>query len=833
MEERQAIKIYLDEPRLRMTYGGRFLVRLFAVIGNVSFVFGMIALLLSEDVGMKYLGVLFLLAIIDRVRSRSEGDEHLMDAVKKDRINAADYINGRTYRLIEKAFERSLIKHNSLHLEIIDSLLGESVVEDGLRRLDVDPKEFSQKLSVLLKESNLPATRIEKYRMLETLLVDALRTAFSSGHRAILVCDIFSSLVLSADEESGRLFRTFSLTAKDLEQAMVFSRASVKARAFSLSAMIPEGHKQIRHRVMNRAWTARPTPFLDSFAIDYTDLARSGDVGLLIGHDKEYTRLVEILSKPVNPNALLVGEAGIGKETIIAHLAFAIIKDKVPPALFDRRLVGVDLSRLIAGAEPQEVQARVQRIAEEINSAENIILYLPDIHNLLKTSGEAYLSAADAFLPIIQNGRFPVIGATYPREMKRDIEQRSDFTGLFERINVEEISEEEAERVLTLSSILVEKKLKIEVGFGAIKTAVRLAKKYFRGGKYLPTSADELLKMAAAKAKDFGKKRVAADDVMSVVESRVNVPVREADKDETDKLLNFEKIVHEKFIDQEEAVKAVGDSLRAYRSGLARKGGPIASFLFVGPTGVGKTELAKLIAKIQFGSKEMMVRFDMTEYQDKQSFQRFIGSADGEVRGSLTDQIIEKPYSIILLDEFEKAYPDILNLFLQVLDDGRLTDGMGRVVDFQNTIIVATSNAHSDIINEALNSGQSISEVAEYLKKKLTDVFKPELINRFSKVVIFRDLAVKELELIAKLQLAELAETLAEQGINLSFDDSVAPYIARSGYDRAFGARPIRRVIEDKFRAALAEKILRKEIYQGSDVQAAVVEENIVFKSRE
>lgn len=830
MEERQAIKIYLDEPRLKMTYGGRFLVRLFAVLGNVVFVFGMIALLLSEDANLKYLGLLFLLAIIDRIRSRSEGDEHLMDAAKKDMINSAEYISGRTFRLIEKAFERSLIKQTSLHLELAESLTGEDVVSDGLRRLDVDPKEFSQKLSEMLKNSNIPATRIEKYRMLETLLADSLRTAFSSGHKAILVCDIFSSLALMADSETARLFRTFSLTAKDLEQAMVFSRASVKARSFSLSAMIPEGQQRIRHRVMNRAWTSRPTPFLDNFGIDYTDMARSGEVGLLIGHDKEYARLVEVLSKPVNPNAILIGEAGIGKETIIAHLAFSIVKDKVPSALFDRRLIGLDISRLAAGAEPQEIQARVQKIAQEVNSAENIILYLPDIHNLLKTSGEAFLSAADAFLPIIQNSRFPVVGSTFPREMKRDMESHSGFAGIFEKINVEEISEEDAARVLTLSSILLERKLKIEIGFSAVKMAVKLAKKYIRGGKFLPNSADELLKMAAARAKDGGKKRVTADEVMSVVEDRINIPVREADEDETERLLNFEKIVHEKFIDQEEAVKAVGDSLRQYRSGLTRKGGPIASFLFVGPTGVGKTELAKLIAKIQFGSKEAMVRFDMTEYQDKQSFQRFIGSADGDVRGALTDQILEKPYSIVLLDEFEKAYPDILNLFLQVLDDGRLTDGMGRVVDFQNTIIVATSNAHSDIINDALNSGQSISEVSEYLKKKLTDVFRPELINRFSKVVIFHDLAMKELELIAKLQLGELADSLAEQGISISFAEEVASYIVKTGYDRAFGARPIRRTIEEKFRSELAEKILRKEIYQGSNVHAEIEADKLVLK---
>ncbi len=831
MEERQAIKIYLDEPRLRMTYGGRFLVRLFAIVGDIVFVFASIALVISEDSNLRYLGVLLFLGIIDRLINKEEGNEHLMDASKKEEINSADYLTGKNFRLIEKAFERSIIKQTSLHLELAESLFEAEMVEEGLRRLDVDPDEFSQKLSSLLKESSIPATREEKYRMLETLLSDALRTAFSSGHKSILVCDIFSSLALTPDAELGRLFRTFSLTAQDLEQAMVFSQASRRARALSLSGMIPEGHKRIRHRVMNRAWTARPTPLLDSFGIDYTDLAREGAIGLLIGHEKEYARTIDAISKSVSPNALLIGESGVGKESVVKHIAFSIIKDKVPAALFDKRLVGVDLSRLIAGAEPQEVQSRIQKIVEEIYSAENIILYLPDIHNLLKTSGSAYMSAADALLPIIQSGRFPVIGSTYPREMKRDIEAHSDFAGLFESINVEEISVEEAERVLTLSSILLEKQMKIEVSFGAIKTAVKLAKKYFSKGKFLPTSADELLKLAAGRAKDGGKKRLTAEEIMDVVESRINIPVKEADEDETGKLLNFEKIVHEKFINQEEAVKAVGDSLRAYRSGLARKGGPIASFLFVGPTGVGKTELAKIVTKMQFGSKDMMVRFDMTEYQDKQSFQRFIGSADGGVRGALTDAILEKPYSLVLLDEFEKAYPDILNLFLQVMDDGRLTDGMGRVVDFQNTIIIATSNAHSDIINTALGSGQSMTEISEYLKKKLTDVFKPELINRFSKVVVFRELSIEELAVVAKLQLAELAETLGEQGIELSFDDSVALYIVKAGYDRAFGARPIRRTIEEKFRAELAQKILRKEIYQGSNVRVVIESEKIVFKS--
>ncbi len=248
---------------------------------------------------------------------------------------------------------------------------------------------------------------------------------------------------------------------------------------------------------------------------------------------------------------------------------------------------------------------------------------------------------------------------------------------------------------------------------------------------------------------------------------------------------------------------------------MSRKGGPIAAFLFVGPTGVGKTELAKILARVQFGSPDAMVRFDMTEYQDKQSFYRFIGSPDGKITGTLTEAILQKPYSLILLDEFEKAFPDILNLFLQVFDDGRLTDNLGRTVDFQNTIIIATSNAHSDIINDALNKGQSMTDIAEYLKRKLVDIFRPELLNRFSKVIVFKNLNPKDLEKIVVLNLKDVADTLREQGITLTFDEAVVKKLVQLGYDPAFGARPLRRVIGEKLREPLAEKILKREIVKG------------------
>jgi ATP-dependent Clp protease ATP-binding subunit ClpA len=289
----------------------------------------------------------------------------------------------------------------------------------------------------------------------------------------------------------------------------------------------------------------------------------------------------------------------------------------------------------------------------------------------------------------------------------------------------------------------------------------------------------------------------------------------------------MEDIVHQRLIGQEEAVTAVAEALREYRSGLARQGGPIASFLFVGPTGVGKTELAKILAGIQFGSEKMMVRFDMTEYQDKESFIRFIGSPDGKTSGALTEAVREKPYSLVLLDEFEKAFPDILNLFLQVFDDGRLTDNLGRTVDFTNTIIIATSNAHSDIINEALSKGEKMTDIADYLKTRLTDVFKPELLNRFSKIIVFHNLAPADLQKIVALNLSDLAELVKAQGIYLDFDPSAVTEIVKLGYDPAFGARPLRRMIDEKIKAPLASAMLGKTIEKGDRVR--VVYENDAF----
>ncbi len=536
-----------------------------------------------------------------------------------------------------------------------------------------------------------------------------------------------------------------------------------------------------------------------------------------------------MLSRPGRPNALLIGDAGAGKDTIVNHLAFQIAHDRVPKPLFDKRLIELHISSLISSASSGELEARLKQLINEIMRAANIALYIPDIHQLSKTAPKGEISAIDILLPFFRGSEVSVIGTTSPREYKQYIETNSDFSSTFEEIKVEELSEEEAVRYLVYQSLVLERTQKITISFGAVKQAVRLAHKYFRQ-TLLPGSAEDLLKEAVSRATREDKRILNAEDIILAAEQRTNVPIHTATATEVKKLLNLEAEIHKYLIDQEEAVKAVSTALREYRSGLARKGGPMAAFLFVGPTGVGKTETAKILARLQFGSEDFMIRFDMTEYQDKQSIIRFIGSADGAISGALTSAVLEKPYSLILLDEFEKAHPDILNLFLQVFDDGRLTDGLGRVVNFENAIIIATSNAHSILIKEELERGNTIKQIGEIIKKRLTEYFKPELINRFSKIVVFKNLSPEDIKAIARLRLNELGQILlATQGIALEIDESAVAAVAKLGYDPVFGARPLRGVISEQLRAPLAEKILKQELIKGSKVKLGYTGERFQF----
>lgn len=824
-----------NEPRLKLSILGRLLVRAVSYITYLVLGAGFLVLLLSPLVWVKAGGIFLGLFLIDRLIHRNWADRPLYELPRAGRVNVARYFRPRTLMVLEKAMDRTFVLRGSFGLEVVKSLLNMKLVREGILRMDLDPREMEDKLIDFLKESReLGVSGRERTReQIRVLAVAAFYEATSNAHRFVEIGDVFTALFSLKDSYLERLFNLFEIERGDLSRAILFSTlkaefSRLRRVPLSLGGFIFGLDRRVRHRVMNRAWTSRPTPILDRFSIDFTDLARREEVGFLVGHKEEYNRLVDTLARPVNPNALLIGEEGVGKETIVAYLAFQLIKDEVPQPLFDKRLVMIQLSSLVAGATPDELQERLKGITEEIVTAGNVILYIPGIHNLVKTSGENYLSVADALMPIVNDNAFPVIGSTYPREFKEFLEGRSDVVGAFEMIRVQEISEAEAEKLLVYQSLILERVTGIVISFGAIKMAVKLARKYLRN-KFLPSSGGELLKSALASAGRKGGKILKPEMVVEVLEEKVNIPIHKTSREESQKLVNLEQLIHERLVDQNEAVQAVSEVLRAYRSGLGETGKPIAAFLFIGPTGVGKTELAKILAEIQFGSEKMMIRFDMTEYQDKQSFYRFIGSPDGMVSGALTDAVLKQPYALILLDEFEKAFPGILDLFLQVFDDGRLTDNLGRTVSFEDTLIIATSNAHSDIVSESLRKGQAISSVAEYLKLRLVDVFKPELLNRFSKIVVFNNLSSADLRKIARLRLERFGGVAKERGVELSFDQEVVWEVARLGYDPAYGARPLERVIAERLRAPLASELLKKNIVKGNRVRVVLKGDKFEF----
>ncbi|MBI5306178.1 ATP-dependent Clp protease ATP-binding subunit [Candidatus Wolfebacteria bacterium] len=797
-------------------------------------------------------------------------------------INVASYFSPVSFGILERAYDKILVVGGDFYLFVLKFLVQLPQIKNGLLRMDVNVSDLNRKIgefiskdpmrdnfssrkfdvlsearsddeTVLREDSERGATMPQSkqqiysrndyrasglknkekisnenlYLQLENIAKQSFSTAVNFGNSCIEPVDLFAALGSAGDLKINQIFNLFEIKSLDLEQAMIFGRFQdgFWRRLPKFVGGFAKYPKKIRHRVMNRAWTAKPTPLLDRFSIDLTDLAMAGKAGFLIGRKNEYGRLVDILSRVSKPNALLVGDAGSGKESLVNALAFNIIKDDVPEALFDKRLVSLEINNLISGADIAEISSRLNKIGEEIISSGNVILYISDIHNLAKTVNGG-VSAADVLMPIINNDAFPIIGAAYSKEFKQLIEPLSGFKDAFEIIRVEEISEDDAIKILTYESLILERQYKITISLKAIRTAVELSHKYFRQ-KLLPASAEDLLKETISSNKERRDYLLQADDIIAVAERKINIPIARAGKEEAQKLLNLENIIHQSLIDQETAVSGVSRALREYRSGLSRKGGPIASFLFVGPTGVGKTELAKIVAKIQFGSEEAMARFDMSEYQTKESIMRFIGTPDGKNSGNLTEAITQKPYSLILLDEFEKSHPDILNIFLAVFDDGRLTDNIGRTVDFTNTIIIATSNAHSDFIKDRIEAGDAIEKIGEELKKKLTSYFKPELLNRFSQVIVFKNLSQNDIEAIARFQLKSLVKTLEEQGISLNFGDEIVKKIAVLGYDPVFGARPLRGVISEKLRGVLAEKILKGEVIRGSAVKLELKDNDI------
>ncbi|MEA3398406.1 MAG: ATP-dependent Clp protease ATP-binding subunit, partial [Patescibacteria group bacterium] len=564
---------------------------------------------------------------------------------------------------------------------------------------------------------------------------------------------------------------------------------------------------------MNRAYTAVATSVLGHFSHDLTLAAKWGKLDFCVARDEEINQIWQHFASGSN-GILLVGPSGSGKNTVIDGIAQLMVKEDVPKIFKDKRLVELDVARLVSGAAPAQAEERLLVIIDEINRAGNIVLYINNIENLMGiTSGsEESLDLSEVLANGLERGCLLCFASITNRNYVKYFEG-SPLGNVLSKVKILEPEGNQAIQILESKIGRFEGKYKVYFSYNAIEQVIALSKKYIHD-KYLPKKAVDILELVAVRTlKDLGEQSLVTKEAIAAVISEItNIPVSKVTEAESRNLLNLEGLIHKRMINQAEAVKMVSASLRRARTQLREGKRPIANFLFLGPTGVGKTELAKTIADVYFGDENYMIRLDMSEYQHPDSVKKMIGDASGTI-GYLTEAVRKAPFSLILLDEFEKSHPDIMNLFLQVMDDGRLTDGQGRTADFTNSIIIATSNAGALYIQKEILSGANIEDIKQALiNEHLNKVMRPELINRFDGVIVFEPLSIENVIEITKLMLNSIRKMLEAKGIGLHFEDEGVRKLAQQGYDSKFGARPLRRLLQNKIEDKIANRILSGEL---------------------
>jgi len=579
---------------------------------------------------------------------------------------------------------------------------------------------------------------------------------------------------------------------------------------------------------MNRAYTAVATPVLNHFAHDLTMAAKWGRVELCVGRDKEIETIWQNLESGQVGN-ILIGEIGVGKNTIVGQIAHLMVEEDVPKILRDKRLIELDLPRLLSGTTAEQAEEKLLVALDEINRAGNIILYINNIENLMGiTAGEEEsLDLSEVLAGALEHKNIICLATATSANYAKFIEGKP-LSNVMAKIEVKEPEINQAIQIIESKIGFFEAKHKVYFSYNSLAKAVELTAKYIHD-KYLPAKAIDFLEIIAVKvARTKGINSIVnEDDVASVLSQTIHIPLTKITDSEGQNLLNLEEKIHQRMIDQTEAVAMVSASLRRARTEMREGKRPIANFLFMGPTGVGKTELAKTVAEVYFGDEDYMIRLDMSEYQHQASIEKMIGSPAGSL-GYLTEAVRKSPFSLILLDEFEKAHPEILNLFLQVMDDGRLTDGQGRTIDFTNSIIIATSNVAAVFIQEQIVVGTNIEEIKQKLiNEQLNKILRPELINRFDGVIVFKPLNLNEVEAITKLMLNKVQQMLGAKGIGFKARAAGVKKIAQEGFDPKFGARPLRRLIQEKVENEIANKILANEIKRRDTI---VIDDNALVQ---
>ena len=758
------------------------------------------------------------------------------DELKKVKyIDKVDVSRGFSYgamKIIEQGFilaDKS--KHGKMEvMHLFFSLLQDKEAAAVFFRLNVNSSKLidkiknqlinftpvSQQFDPALREGRGQLDKTELSSSVKEILVDAYLDAYRAGQKKVKAINLILPCMIR-DKNIAEILYDLEVDQNKITNVIEWFRINERLienyRIYKKMARFKPGSN------MDRAYTAVATPVLNHFTYDLTQAAKWGRLGLCLKRDKEIENIFQAMESG-QAGVILVGHSGVGKNTIIGGIAQLMVKEDVPKILKDKRLVELDAARLISGAAPAQAEKRMLVMIDEVARAGNIILYIENIENIIGiTAGEEQsLDLSEVLVGALDRKNLYCLASATNQNYFKYIEDKPLGKAMF-KVQVKEPVGDQAIQIIESKIGALEQKYKVYFSYNAIAQAVKLTAKYIHD-KYLPVKAINIIESIAVKvSKVKGENSmVTKEDIAGIVSDITRIPITKITETESQDLLNLEDRIHQRMVNQEEAVNMIASSLRRARIQLREGKRPIANFLFLGPTGVGKTELAKTVAEVYFSKEDYMIRLDMSEYQHPDSVKKMIGSpaingrASG-VLGYLTEAARKSPFSLILLDEFEKAHPDILNLFLQIMDDGRLTDGQGRTIDFTNCIIIATSNVGAIYIQEQIVSGTNIEQIKQALiNEHLNKVIRPELINRFDGVIVFKPLSMENVAEITKLMLNKIKKMLEAKGIGLRAEEEGVRKLAKQGFNPKFGARPLRRLLQERVENIIANKILAGEL---------------------
>lgn len=814
-----------------------FLKKLFLFL-FISFYFLFLATFLSNNVllglSLIFLSFYFWFLIINEFFNSKLAKPELPAELKKIALNPgknnlAEFLSFEAAVAVWKALKWAKRKKTfeldstALFYELI---LGNKNLNFIFYRALIDIKEVKKALKEYLEKDLIKASLMEKLKSRQEIYLDdfqetiaeSLKIAKKREHQRIEIFDLITALSKSNPISREILIKS-ELKSEDIENLSdwlerIERKAAKRKRFWDLTNLNKKGS-------FAKDWCAGYTITLDKYSFDWTNAMATDGFGEIVGHSNEVFELERILSRLEINNALLVGNPGSGRKNIVQALTKRSFFNESLPQINYKRVVELNLSSLLSRIDNfEEVEFVINRIFEEVVYAGNIILVIDEFHNYVSEQTKpGVIDISGLLVPFLRLPQLQIIAITTFSGLHKNIEKNSSLIGLFEKVEVSEISEKETITVLEKIVPFLEKKYKKFISYPVLKTIVSYSSRYLPAAPFPKKAIDLLDEIMIYVSSQRGKVLVLPKDVAKIVSDKTEIPVGEIEAQETSILLNLENLLHERIINQETAVKEVASALRRSRVEITKRKKPMGTFLFLGPTGVGKTETSKALSAVYFGAEDRMIRLDMSEFQAIKDIPRLIGSIEQE--GILTTKVREDPFSLILLDEIEKAHPNILNLFLQVLDEGHITDGLGRKVLFSNSIIIATSNAGAEVIWKDIKEDKQLNIIKEDLLALLFErrKFRPEFINRFDAVVIFKPLSKENLLGISELMLNKIKKNLKEEkGIDFIITQGLKERIVDLGYSPAFGAREMRRVIADMVENLLAISWLKKEIKRGDKI---------------